>query len=616
MFANPFTDNKKIVTAVIGEGATSISRLAFASCRNMVSIGIPSTVTALGDSAFSNCESLTGITIPAGVTSFGNQVFGGCSSLKEIVFLGTEAEWQALVAETDNTWPDGCSITCADTGAGEGPVILSQNLQLSGVGTEYDASTGYLRISGTVDGPSEVCEIRIASWTGEEPTADEALSSAQAMVSVWKQSTASFPQKTLPLRFGSSCPIDEEDLGKPIYVVLAGMDTGVNLVGCAVVRTELPGEAEKKEIRVSVSPQQPVLGQSVTISWDIIGYEDIEDPHLDVLLFSGNMVKYVNVPVDLASNRSGSVSFTPEQGESMTATVYFISGEDYVSGDSGRIPLSGEVQPREPIAVSVSYRTDDQQRIVADYAISGGAGSYEIIRAEWVRLGGEYIVNLHNWQLDAPSGQLVYAPPSSGEYALMFTVLDSEEWEYVQGTMEITDSITVSGIEPQALGIAFPDGVPSGIEPNRWLKLTWDVTGGDGNEDRQTAVRAVTDDGIVLAETSSWGYSGSFARRMSGLGGGSRSVTISLTPMDSTGEGQTVTVTIPVLRAGRLTLPEGLTAIEEEAFVGTAAHEIDIPDSVTRIGEGAIPEGVTLIVGSGSWAESWAEENGYAYTVR
>ena len=66
----------------------------------------------------------------------------------------------------------------------------------------------------------------------------------------------------------------------------------------------------------------------------------------------------------------------------------------------------------------------------------------------------------------------------------------------------------------------------------------------------------------------------------------------------------------------RIDLPRNLTRIESEAFLNVAAEEIDIPDSVTFIGENAFPSGVTLIVGSGSYAYEWAGENGFTPTVR
>ncbi len=67
-----------------------------------------------------------------------------------------------------------------------------------------------------------------------------------------------------------------------------------------------------------------------------------------------------------------------------------------------------------------------------------------------------------------------------------------------------------------------------------------------------------------------------------------------------------------------LALPSDLSAIGAEAFAGlTNVDEIIIPDSVTSIAADAF-EGinVTLIVASGSYAETWASDNGIAHRVR
>ncbi len=67
-----------------------------------------------------------------------------------------------------------------------------------------------------------------------------------------------------------------------------------------------------------------------------------------------------------------------------------------------------------------------------------------------------------------------------------------------------------------------------------------------------------------------------------------------------------------------LELPADLTAIESEAFAGlTNVDEIIIPDSVTSIAADAFEgSSVTLIVTSGSYAETWAIENEMTYRVR
>ena len=77
----------KSVTSVVipckynGKPVTQIESEAFISCKNLVSLEIPTSVTHIGSSAFGGCSSLTNITIPSSVTSISYAAFSGCSSL-------------------------------------------------------------------------------------------------------------------------------------------------------------------------------------------------------------------------------------------------------------------------------------------------------------------------------------------------------------------------------------------------------------------------------------------------------------------------------------------------------------------------------------------------------
>ena len=62
-----------------------------------------------------------------------------------------------------------------------------------------------------------------------------------------------------------------------------------------------------------------------------------------------------------------------------------------------------------------------------------------------------------------------------------------------------------------------------------------------------------------------------------------------------------------------LSLPRMLTAIENEAFIGTDADAIFVPDSVTRIAENAFDNGVAIYGGSGTAAEIYANQNGLTF---
>lgn len=87
----------EILPEVNGIPVKEIPKEAFADCKHITEIKIPSTITTMGASAFQNCRDLTSVTIAEGVTSIGDYAFYGCSSLTSIVipnsvtYLGSNA---------------------------------------------------------------------------------------------------------------------------------------------------------------------------------------------------------------------------------------------------------------------------------------------------------------------------------------------------------------------------------------------------------------------------------------------------------------------------------------------------------------------------------------------
>ena len=132
-------------------------------------------------------------------------------------------------------------------------VVLSDNLILSNVTCTFNAgadqwnegSLGMLEINGEVAGPAGTAEVRIASWQDFMPTAAEAIESAESMVTVWKKDETSIEGRPCPFRFGGGRPVFASDAGKTQYTILAALDSSVNLVGYAVVRTEMPNAANQ-----------------------------------------------------------------------------------------------------------------------------------------------------------------------------------------------------------------------------------------------------------------------------------------------------------------------------------------------------------------------------------
>ena len=139
------------------------------------------------------------------------------------------------------------SVDSGDPGT-PSTVALSENLTLEDVSYEFipgadswnPGSLGFLGIKATVTGPSDIAEVRIGSWSDNQPTADSARQSAAQMVEVWNQNESSFPAISLPYDISLGRPVYEDEIGATQYVLLVGMDTSGNLLGIAVVRVKIP----------------------------------------------------------------------------------------------------------------------------------------------------------------------------------------------------------------------------------------------------------------------------------------------------------------------------------------------------------------------------------------
>ena len=69
----------------------------------------------------------------------------------------------------------------------------------------------------------------------------------------------------------------------------------------------------------------------------------------------------------------------------------------------------------------------------------------------------------------------------------------------------------------------------------------------------------------------------------------------------------------PVRYTSVLTLPAAMSSIEEEAFQGTAAEAVIVPDSVSFIADNAFDSNIVIIAERGSEAESYASRNGLTF---
>ena len=82
-----FRRNKKIKKVIIKKGVTSVSYEAFALCKNLKSVTIPSTVKTIGIRSFYGTK-ISKITVPSKTKTIGQGAFGSCKDLKTIVMPG------------------------------------------------------------------------------------------------------------------------------------------------------------------------------------------------------------------------------------------------------------------------------------------------------------------------------------------------------------------------------------------------------------------------------------------------------------------------------------------------------------------------------------------------
>ncbi len=105
--ASAFWGCTELANITMSNGVTSIGSSAFSYCMSLAEITFPNSITTIPDALLSSCSSLTKVTIPNTITSIGAGAFGWSSTLTDLYYLGTTAEWNALLP---NISPD-CDLT-------------------------------------------------------------------------------------------------------------------------------------------------------------------------------------------------------------------------------------------------------------------------------------------------------------------------------------------------------------------------------------------------------------------------------------------------------------------------------------------------------------------------
>lgn len=86
-----------LTSASIGTGVSSIGDFAFSQCTGLTSLTIPGNVTSIGYSSFSNCTGLSSVTLTDGITTIAQASFDRCTGLSmvtipdSVTFIGSAA---------------------------------------------------------------------------------------------------------------------------------------------------------------------------------------------------------------------------------------------------------------------------------------------------------------------------------------------------------------------------------------------------------------------------------------------------------------------------------------------------------------------------------------------
>ena len=79
-----FAGCRSLTNLTLPSSVTEIGYKAFWDCSGLTSLTLPSSVTEIGDYAFLGCSGLTSLSFPSGITSIGYNAFSGCSGLTSI----------------------------------------------------------------------------------------------------------------------------------------------------------------------------------------------------------------------------------------------------------------------------------------------------------------------------------------------------------------------------------------------------------------------------------------------------------------------------------------------------------------------------------------------------
>lgn len=98
-----------------------------------------------------------------------------------------------------------------------------------------EGSVGGMHVSGVVVGPSDVDRVLIGRWSETPFTEDEIQEAIKYHIKIWENAGIYIEDSPIPFEFNSTHPVDPDELGKKLYLLLIGVDKNCDAVGYVVV---------------------------------------------------------------------------------------------------------------------------------------------------------------------------------------------------------------------------------------------------------------------------------------------------------------------------------------------------------------------------------------------
>ena len=106
-----FSGCSSLSSVELPEGISSLFESTFSGCSSLTSIELPEGLEIIFGYAFSDCRHLERITLPSSLGMLETLALSGCSSLTEVIYAGTEQNWDEIYFSPNRDILNGITVT-------------------------------------------------------------------------------------------------------------------------------------------------------------------------------------------------------------------------------------------------------------------------------------------------------------------------------------------------------------------------------------------------------------------------------------------------------------------------------------------------------------------------